>query len=880
MMRSWIAVALLSLSWMLGLEYYGAPNGWFWALAVIAAAALLSELPGRRPSRTDAVLAAVLAAPVVWLAPWPYRLIPLALALGLCPFALGHAPRFVAALGWGAVRSSAILAAQAVALRGYSLMTARSHDLPWPGAEMVSLAARLAGVEASADGAIVAMFSASGPQRLAATWELVFDPVTLGLAVGGAVLVAIWAWEDHGSDAPAEAAPAGLAARLPWLPAACRKWLGSLARLVLVVLAWAPVRLVLLIGWFLHREMRAPADLKLTVMNQFLSPWVLAAASSGAVAGAWWFVGRRRGEAMGEEAGEEPRVWPRLVSVSVLVGITFAAFLLLRLEPVGAPRGGRIAFVERHSDWEPTDRPYDTESYGHDPSYSYTNIYRFCGQYFDVSRIGDEEKIDSARLAECDVLVIKNPTEAYAPEEILAVHRFVENGGGLLLIGEHTDIDRMSTHLNRITARFGFKFRPDILFSVEDPYVQYVAPRMLPHPAVRNVPPMMYAGSCSIDPGLSLGRVAVWNTGLWSLGANYNASNFFPEAQYWPEMRYGAFIQLWETRYGRGRVLAFTDSTIFSNFSTFEPGKAELMLDMLSWLNSRGMFDSAAVRVLVRLAGLALLGAAVWLAVTRYQPAGARWLVWFGCGLLGFSAAAAVLAASTRGGLPERKRPLVRVVLDRTVSRVPLSAGGFTRDPFGYGLVEQWITRLGHHTVRAEGSEAFSGDVLLVLSPTGSVSETYRRQLVQYVSEGGKLIVFDSPDVVGTTANSLLWPFGLASYHATAAEGRVLLDHQWPGLVVQATCEIAGGEPLMRVGKTPVAARAAFGKGSVTAIGFGSLMNNQNMGGHWMAEPGPYQRAVFNVLYEVLDSVVEGRPMRPRGPAWQGGESVRSSPSE
>ncbi len=72
--------------------------------------------------------------------------------------------------------------------------------------------------------------------------------------------------------------------------------------------------------------------------------------------------------------------------------------------------------------------------------------------------------------------------------------------------------------------------------------------------------------------------MAVWNTGLWSLGANYNASNFFPEAAILARDAAWAFIQLWETRYGRGRVLAFTDSTIFSNFSTFEPGKAELML--------------------------------------------------------------------------------------------------------------------------------------------------------------------------------------------------------------------------------------------------------------------------------------------------------------
>src|SRR6185295_6446537 len=58
-----------------------------------------------------------------------------------------------------------------------------------------------------------------------------------------------------------------------------------------------------------------------------------------------------------------------------------------------------------------------------------------------------------------------------------------------------------------------------------------------------------------------------------------------PQAVDQAAMRYGAFVQLWSTRRGGGRVLGFTDSTIFSNFCTFEPGKAELMLGMLEWLN-------------------------------------------------------------------------------------------------------------------------------------------------------------------------------------------------------------------------------------------------------------------------------------------------------
>jgi len=58
--------------------------------------------------------------------------------------------------------------------------------------------------------------------------------------------------------------------------------------------------------------------------------------------------------------------------------------------------------------------------------------------------------------------------------------------------------------------------------------------------------------------------------------ADYHANTLLPQAVDHAAMRYGAFVQLWATRHGRGRVLAFTDSTIWSNFSAFEPGNIEL----------------------------------------------------------------------------------------------------------------------------------------------------------------------------------------------------------------------------------------------------------------------------------------------------------------
>ncbi len=231
--------------------------------------------------------------------------------------------------------------------------------------------------------------------------------------------------------------------------------------------------------------------------------------------------------------------------------------------PVGGRKDGRVMVVERHSKWEPTTKPYDTKWFVEpkrafrdvNSGYNYARIYRYLGQYYEMSRLLEKDKIDDDTLAKCDVLVIKTPTERYSPEEAAAVTRFVEQGGGLLLIGDHTNFERSSTIMNDITRPMGFIFRDDLLFSFnESPYEQLYVPPAVPHPAVQHVPPMDFAVSCSIDPGYSRGRPVIANTGLWSMGPDYHMENFHPVPNHCPEMRYGAFVQAWAARYGKGRA--------------------------------------------------------------------------------------------------------------------------------------------------------------------------------------------------------------------------------------------------------------------------------------------------------------------------------------
>ena len=200
--------------------------------------------------------------------------------------------------------------------------------------------------------------------------------------------------------------------------------------------------------------------------------------------------------------------------------------------------------------------------------------------------------------------------------------RFVNNGGGLLLIGDHTNLDLTSAHMNDITRAWGFTFRDDVIYSTQpSPDRQHYTAPMAPHPAIQHVPAFDFLVSCSIDPGFSWGRPVVAPAGLWSMPANYNWGNFMQRAQHVPGMRFGSFIQAWATHAGKGRVIAWGDSTIFSSFCIGQPGKFPVLLNMIEWLNRQG---GTGVWWLWTLLGAAAVGNGLWL--VRGTPREDSWL--------------------------------------------------------------------------------------------------------------------------------------------------------------------------------------------------------------------------------------------------------------
>jgi len=874
-----------------------------------------SILPEAAWARAAIALLVVPAA--VWMS-WPYRLAPLLAAVGLAATLIDIPQQWLRRLCWGSFIAGMILHAQAAAIAVYGQLTARSHDLPWPLPGLLAIVAQALGIEAAAQSDAVVLHSMRQVHRLGATWDLLLDPATLCFAVGALVVFGLQI-AARGTDQRA------------W-----PLWRPRLALLAVVIGCWLPLRAGGLMAVYLQRVLRTDWELPLHAMNHLFSPWVLLLLLAVPVLAIWWFTGPGKRQAhSGEQPAEKtqpaaktsaapprqegspadepvPPANPDLkggkLGVAAPIALTVTAATLLAAaiawDPVGQPKGGRVMVVERHSmyyddekglryKWEATSRPYDTHTYGELIGYNYRLLYDYCNQYFQMSRLMGREdvdklddpaavaelsfpRIDDDTLAQCDVLVIKTPTARYKTEEIEAVLRFVRNGGGLLLIGDHTNFARSGTVMNDIARQIGFAFRPDLLFGMGgDPYQQHYVPPRFPHPVVQWMPPMDFAVGCSIDPGISWGRAAIVNGGLWSMPPEYHHSNFHPVPNHCPQMRFGPFIQLWATRYGRGRVLAFTDSTIFSSACLFQPGKAELFLGMIHWLNHTNRGDPGPWLLG---AGLLAAAAAVWLGFRRRG----LWLPMLAAAGCGWTLTLVAVEAVSRRALPPPQprpgytRPLA--VIDRTASRVPLARGMYPQgEDAGFGLLEQAIPRVGYFTSRRSGLDALSGDVLVIICPQQPAPEAYRRGLVDFVRNGGKLLVLDTPASTGSTANDLLAPFGLKILHTQAWKGILSLTDAWPSLAVEEGWEVSGGKAVARFGQRPVGAMADFGQGRVMALGFARMFNDTNLGGHWMLDVKGDVRKRYEVLYALLRLLVEDQPIaaQPSGEVPEPSEQIR-----
>jgi len=463
----------------------------------------------------------------------------------------------------------------------------------------------------------------------------------------------------------------------------------------------------------------------------------------------------------------------------------------------GIKKQGRILWDKGHSDWEWIDRKYDTEWYGQKSGYNYYCLKEYLKYFYSVK----VNRIDLAPeiLAQYDILIIETPTKPFSSKEINYIGNFVKKGGGLLLIGDHTNVFGMGTYLNPIAQLFGFQFKYDATYDLLTGNLSfYKPPKISPHPVINQMPFFLFATSCSLKAPFFSENV-ILGYGLRAVEADYSQKNFFPKNAYQStELEYGLLIQMGGIKYGKGRVLLFTDSTTFSNFYMFIPGKPELILGAMEWLNRQNMYNY--VKILFLLISVVSLFLIIYLSKNT-KNYNLLLLILFS-GLLSSSIGIYTFHSFTKTHypLPEPYTDYPEVSFDWEHSKFYLPAIEFhPQSKNSLHTFYTWTQRLSIvPKICFEFEDGLKdNDALVIVNPSMTFTEKEKNQFVNYIEKGGKVLLIDDPrrnEI--STAYQLLSPFNMSIEYYEIKTGIIANkngEEIWNG---EHLGVVKGGEPL------------------------------------------------------------------------------------
>lgn len=464
----------------------------------------------------------------------------------------------------------------------------------------------------------------------------------------------------------------------------------------------------------------------------------------------------------------------------------------------GERKKGRILIDEAHSNWEWTEQVYDTEWYGEKSGYNYYCLRDSLNHYYYVEI--NKEEISSQLLDKHDILMIKTPTNSFSDREILAIKDFVKKGGGLFLIGDHTNVFGMGTYLNQIARIFGFRFKYDATYDLSTTgFSLYEPKKILSHPVINNMPFFLFATSCTLKAPLFSENVII-GYGLKSVEADYSNRNFFPtnpaEAT---KMEFGLFVQMGSKKYKKGRVLLFTDSTCFSNFSMFMPGKPELILGSTEWLNRRNKFNFLN-KLFLALSIISMIFA--FNIAKKINKRELFILVLFSF-LLAVSSGIKIFDNINKKNyrVPKPHTKYFKVCFDWEHSNIYLPAKEFyleRKDSFKTFYV--WTQRLGiFPKLSLKFIDALEeSDAVVLINPNKPFTYKEINKFKIFIENGGKALIIDDPRNRDTsTAYQIVSSFGLGIEYYETEKGKIIDKNGKEICSGQHLGKVVGGEPLL-----------------------------------------------------------------------------------
>lgn len=345
------------------------------------------------------------------------------------------------------------------------------------------------------------------------------------------------------------------------------------------------------------------------------------------------------------------------------------------------------------------------------------------------------DSIDGSDLEGIDTLVSIVPTAPDAPDAQL-VESFVQAGGSLFLLGDHTDLMGSAAVSNSILEPFGIEFRFDTVMESTGMFVgnlEVIDNGVLPTSTLPNQLEILHGASLRLSgpaEPVVIGKLMFGDAGDRHKGGKDAFLGDYRLQPHFEQM--GDLVLAAKANYGAGRVLVFGDTSGFQNIAL--PRSSAVVLRLFDWLDGEDVGGGWLLH------GLGLLaGGLVVLGLKRRRDAELRGIS-AGLGLLwlvGGAASAPLDNATLVDELEETAR--IFLVADSTFTYA--ANAHFTDDSFDGLLVN--AARSGLTPLIGDPSvptNLAACEVIAAL-PTAVLADGSVARLTRYVNDGGTLLI-------------------------------------------------------------------------------------------------------------------------------------------
>lgn len=198
-----------------------------------------------------------------------------------------------------------------------------------------------------------------------------------------------------------------------------------------------------------------------------------------------------------------------------------------------------------------------------------------------MKELGNEvEVLKSAPLSDevlgaGDVFMTSFPQDPFSAEEIAALKRFVEGGGGVFIVAEEGDWEGFKEKINALSKEFGIEFNDDEVHDPTDSISESYSNihTLKEHPVTEGVKDFMIYGGCSLKVSGNAQAIATGDDDTFSTLDYYKAGEYPPV--------------LAAAEHGAGRVVGIGDGSLLRDNFISQYNNHQLAINILNWLGER-----------------------------------------------------------------------------------------------------------------------------------------------------------------------------------------------------------------------------------------------------------------------------------------------------